>query len=244
VTSAPAPDYVARVAAAFDSGDYELPSGTVVGSGNRGDLGATLAAILFDQNARGDSAGTNTGFGKLREPVIRFTHWARAFKVNSADARNERLLRDTSSPELLGQHPYRSPSVFNFYRPGYIAPGTETGAAQLTAPELQIANASTVMGYPNFLTIYALGRSPKVSPALPSAFAVDYATEKALATDPDALLDHLDLLLTHGTLREETRERIRDALNVVNPGTDAGRLGRAQLASVMVMTSPEYVVLR
>ena len=244
VTSAPSAEYVSRVAAAFDRGDYTLPSGTQIGSGDRGDLAATVAAILFDEEARGDRRETDSGFGKLREPVIRFTHWARAFKVNSADASNERLLRDTSSSELLGQHPYRSPSVFNFYRPGYIAPGTETGAAGLTAPELQIANASTVMGYPNFLTIYALGRSPRLNPALAPTFVADYTAEAALSADPVALLDHLDLILTHGTLQDETRASITEALAVIDSSSQAGRLVRAQLASVMVMTSPEYVVLR
>ncbi|MEH6581204.1 MAG: DUF1800 family protein [Halioglobus sp.] len=243
INSAPSPEYVQRVASAFDRGSFDLPSGKVIGSGARGDLSATITAILFDEDARGQAARTDTSAGKLREPVIRFTHWARAFEVNSADASNERILRDTSSTELLGQHPYRSPSVFNFYRPGYIAPGTETGAAELTAPEMQIANASTVMGYPNFLTIFALGASPQVSSDRPQAFTADYAAEMALAADTEALLDHLDLLLTHGTLAQATRARITDALEVIAPVSEAARLGRVQLASVMVMTSPEYIVL-
>ena len=134
--------------------------------------------------------------GKLREPVIRFTHWARAFKVTaSADARNERLLRDTSSPNRLGST-LPLPSVFIarvMSRPAH--------AAQRPPRSLQIANASTVMIFTVLPTIYALGRSPKVNPALPSAFTVDYATEKALATGPRR--NHLDPPLTHGTLREE-----------------------------------------
>ncbi len=244
VTSDPTPEYVRRVASAFDTGMYTLPSGSQVGTGNRGDLSATLAAVLFDTRARAASSAADPEFGKLREPVIRFTHWARAFEVNSADASNERILRDTSSPESLGQHPYRSPSVFNFYRPGYIAPGTETGAAQQTAPELQITNATSLMGYPNILTIYALGRSPKVDPGLAPAFVPDYKNETRLAANPADLLDHLDLLLTHGTLLGKTRSRITAAMNRISPDTQAGLLARAQLASIMVMTSPEYIVLR
>ena len=100
------------------------------------------------------------------------------------------------------------------------------------------------MGYPNFLTIYALGRSPKLNPTLAPAFVADYTAEAALSADPEALLDHLDLLLTHGTLLDETRARITEALAVIDSSSQAGRLARAQLASVMVMTSPEYVVLR
>ncbi len=243
ITSDPTPSYVSRVSQAFDSGLFSLPSGASVGSAQRGDLAATLAAVLFDDDAR-QPVGDDVTFGKLREPVIRFTHWARAFQVNSADASNDRLLRDTSSSEALGQHPYRSPSVFNFYRPGYIAPGTETGAAGLTAPELQIANASTVIGYPNFMTIYALGRAPQVDRNRAPAFIADYSEEAALADDADALLDHLDLLLTHGTLQADTRTRVQEALLEIEVQSDADRLIRAQLASVMLMTAPEYLVLR
>lgn len=244
VTSAPVPAYVQRVAAAFDAGRYTLPSGSTVGGGRRGDLKAVIAAVLFDPEARDAESLEDVEFGKLREPVLRFTHWARAFKVNSADASNERALRDTSGSSLLDQHPYRARSVFNFYRPGYIAAGTETGAADLTAPEFQITNAASLVGYPNFLTVYVLGRSPKINPTLPPAYVPDYSVEEALADDADALLDHLDRLLTHGTLQEETRERISEAMAQIPVDSDRGRELRARLASFMVMTAPEYIVLR
>lgn len=244
VTSAPSPDYVRRVAAAFDSGDYQLPSGASVGTGERGDLKAVIAAILLDDEARSPAVTDDPQFGKLREPVLRFTHWARAFKVNSADASNERSLRNTGRPELLGQQAYRSSSVFNFYRPGYIAPGTETGAALLTAPELQIANASTVVGYANFMTLYALGLSPKIDRNAPATYVADYSEQAALAADPQALLDNLDQVLTHGTLQAETRNRITEVLDALGAETQEDLLLRAQVASVLVMTSPEYIVLR
>lgn len=244
VTGAPEAAYVQRVAQAFDSGRYALPSGSVVGDGRRGDLSATLAAVLFDPQARDAQARLATGFGKLREPVLRFTHWARAFEVNSADASNEAVLRNTARAEALGQQPYLSPSVFNFYRPGYIAPGTETGAAGLTQPELQITNATTLVGYPNFMTLYAIGDSPKERPGLPAAFVPDYSREAALAEDPEALLAHLDSKLTHGTLRSETRARIAQILSLLDANTEEGRQLRARVASVLVMTSPEYIVLR
>ncbi len=244
VTSAPSPQYVQRVSAAFDSGEYELPSGAIVGEGLRGDLKAVIAAILFDHEARDAESIQNPQFGKLREPVLRFTHWARAFKINSADASNELALRNTNSLELLGQHPYRAPHVFNFYRPGYIAPGTETGAANLTAPELQITNASSLVGYPNFMSMYAFNLSPKRSPGQPAAYVADYTEQEALAADPDALLDNLDVLLTHGTLAPETRDRITQVLNALDADTGEGLRTRVRVAVVMVMTSPEYIVLR
>jgi uncharacterized protein (DUF1800 family) len=244
VTSAPTPQYVQRVSAAFDGGDYQLPSGTSVGSGERGDLQAVIAAILFDVEARDAASTQDPEFGKLREPVLRFTHWARAFEINSADASNERALRNTNTLSLLGQHPYRAPHVFNFYRPGYIAPGTETGAAGLTAPELQISNANSIVGYPNFMTIYALGISPKVDRNEPVAYVADYNSQAELATEPEALLDNLDQLLTHGTLQVETKTRIAEVLNALDAETEEDLQTRARVASILVMTSPEYIVLR
>ena len=244
VTSDPVPAYVARVAAAFDDGSYTLPAGEQVGNGQRGDLAAVIAAVLFDSEARDPARTSDVSFGKLREPVLRFTHWARAFDINSADASNERALRYTGSPESLGQQPYGSPSVFNFYRPGYIAAGTETGDAGLTAPELQITNASSIIGYANFLSLYALELSPKFNRNLPAAFVPDYDAQMALADDPAALLDNLDGLLTHGTLAADTRARITDVLDILPANSQADRRLRAQAAAIMVMTAPEYIVLR
>ena len=244
VTSAPNPAYVQRVAAAFDAGSYQLPSGATVGDGRRGNLGALLAAVLFDPQARNEAPRAEPTFGKLREPVLRFTHWARAFEVNSADAAGELILRNTSDPQLLGQHPYLSPSVFNFYRPGYIAPGTNTGDAGLTAPELQIANATSVVGYPNFITLFALDNTPGGGQGRPESFVPDYSEEIAAAADIPALLDILDRKLTHGTLRQDTRARIGDILSLLEAQSDTGRELRAGVAAVLVMTSPEYIVLR
>ena len=247
VTSSPAPDYVARVATAFESGLYELPDSRSVGTGVRGDLQATIAAVLFDEDARNDTSLDNDEFGKLREPILRFTHWARAFKVNSADSSNEPLLFDASNPAYLAQHPYRAPSVFNFYRPGYILPGSETGNAGLTAPEFQIVNASTIVGYANYLTAFIVGETPKARPGLPAAFQPDYSVELPLAETPSELVDHLDLLLSNGAMQDETRTRIIDSISQI-PIDDADRAAgqriRTVVAIIMVMTSPDYIVQR
>ncbi|MEM8548915.1 MAG: DUF1800 family protein, partial [Pseudomonadota bacterium] len=244
VTSAPPRAYVRRVATAFDNGVYTLPEGQQVGSGQRGNLAAVIAAVLFDPVARDLEPRADPEHGKLREPGLRFTHWARAFEVNSADTLNQRILRNTGSPALLGQQPYGAPSVFNFYRPGYIAVGKETGDAGLTAPELQITNASSIIGYPNLLTTYVLGRSPTYSQGLPDAFAADYSRYAALAGNTPAMLDALDLILTHGTLTSETRERIGEVLELLRSDTPEQQLLSAQAAIIMIMTSPEYIVLR
>ncbi len=255
VTSDPSPAYVGRVAAAFDAGTYALPDGTDVGEGLRGDLAATLAAVLFDDEARSDAATAADTFGKVREPVLRFVNWARAFDAQPVTPEHTIVLWDTSSPSALAQHPYRAPSVFNFYRPGYVAPGTQSGAAGLTVPELQIVNASSVAGYANYMTYFALEFAQF---AVDNAFIdaadaqnslrPDYSAEIALADDPAALIDRLDDLLTYGMMSDETRADIDAALQNIpltngDPNYDGARF-RVQIAVLMAMTSPDYLVQR
>ncbi|MEM9255819.1 MAG: DUF1800 domain-containing protein [Pseudomonadota bacterium] len=244
VTSDPADGYVRRVAEAFDGGVYPLPSGTFVGSGDRGDLSAVIAAVLFDPEARGFDARLRETFGKLREPVLRFTHWARAFTVNSAAAANQLALRNTGGSDALGQHPYRSPSVFNFYRPGYVAAGGLTAEAGLTAPELQITNATSIVGYPNFITQFALELQPQTPSPTGATFVPDYSRYAAVAGNSEALLDAMDQLLTHGTLQSESRDRIVQIVSAIGADDPEGLDLRARVASILVMTSPEYIVLR
>ena len=256
VTSDPSPAYVARVAAAFEAGGYQLPDGERVGAGRRGDLAATLAAVLFDAEARGEAARTAADFGKVREPVIRFTNWARAFNAQSVRPEHKLQLWNTSRPNDLGQHPYRSPSVFNYYRPGYVAPGTLTGEADLTIPELQIVNANSISGYANFITffIFEFGRESNDGEFISAAdarrsFIPDYRDEMALASDPAALVDHLDVKLTYGTMSAETKALIVEVIENIefskpnSPDYDGARV-RTHAAVLMAMTSPDYLVQR
>lgn len=253
VTSNPQPAYVARVSIAFNNGEYTLPNGDTVGTKKRGDLAATIAAILFDEHARTAQGDTD---GKIREPLLRLTHWARAFNVAQVTPEFQEILWDTTGSSSLSQHPYRSPSVFNFYRPGYIAPGTKTGEQGLKAPEMQIINASSVAGYTNLLTYFVFLDDEQFdtidikqfftdeninidTSQAKDSFIADYSTELALASDVEALVTHLDLLLTNGALSTQTRSHIIDVLNDVE--ADA-KLYRVRLAIVLIMTSPDYLI--
>ncbi|MEM1153856.1 MAG: DUF1800 family protein [Pseudomonadota bacterium] len=258
VSSNPTPAYTARVAAAFEAGSYRLPSGVRVGDGRRGDLAATAAAILFDAEAR-TLAGVEGG--KIREPILRFTHWARAFQVREVTPEYRDSLWDTSSPLDLGQHPYRAPSVFNFFRPGHIAQGSLTGERGLNAPELQIVNASTVPGFANFMFdfIFFEGEDvdveelqeffdedgyPLDANRARESFDPDYSAEAALADSPAALVDRLDLLLTYGTLSQNTRTQIVKLLEQLPAEEPWERVDVARFAVFMMMTSPDYLVQR
>mgnify|MGYP003353064710 CR=1 FL=1 len=84
----------------------------------------------------------------MREPLIRMTNWARAF--GAASSSGEFQITSTSANTSLGQSPLTSPSVFNFFRPGYVPPGTALSAGAV-APEFQLVSESSVAGYLNFM---------------------------------------------------------------------------------------------
>ena len=136
VTSNPSPAYVQAVAAAFDNN----------GSGVRGDLKAVIKAVLMHPEARRLASGS----GKVREPVLRLSAYLRAF-AHTSDSGNWRVGNTDNPGTSLGQTVLRAPSVFNFYRPGYVAPGTQTAAAGLVAPEMQLLNESSAAGWINFM---------------------------------------------------------------------------------------------
>jgi uncharacterized protein (DUF1800 family) len=233
VTSNPSPAYVARVTAAFDDN----------GAGVRGDMKAVIRAVLLDPEARNPAADAADS-GKLREPVLRIAHWLRTFNARSASARY--LIGNTDNPNSsLGQTPMRAPSVFNFYRPGYIPPNTAIAEAGLVAPEMQITHESSVAGYLNTLRSALINGFGSGSPR---DVQPDYGEVIGLADRPDALVDRLALLLLAGRMSDELRMQLVDAVGSVAVSTTnaqsaaTARLNRVKLAIFLIMASPEYLV--
>ena len=229
VTSAPSPAYVGRVAAAFNDN----------GAGVRGDLRAVTRAVLLDPEARQDPKLNGPAWGKLREPMIRFVQWARSFGATSSDGKW--ILWDLSDPSTaLGQSPLRSPSVFNFFRPGYVPPGTALAERGQPAPEFQLTNENSVAGYLNYIQgAIAWGAwGSKTS----KVWVERYTREMALVQDAAALVERLNLLLAAGQLSPATVATIRDAIATLKPDSDWGRNQRVWSAIALVMACPEYLV--
>lgn len=223
VTSNPSAAYVGRVAAVFNNN----------GSGTRGDLKAVLRAILLDTEARDDSRIAQPTWGKQREPMLRFVQWARTFKVNSASG--DWKINDLSDAATrLGQSPLRAGSVFNFFRPGYVPPNTALATAALVAPEFQLTNESTVAGYLNFMQVTLRTGILDVLP--------DYSAELALAGDPVALTDRLNLLLCAGQLSAATLSTIRTAITGISTATTTGAANRVYAALLLTLASPQYII--
>ncbi len=219
VTSNPSPAYVGRVAAAFADN----------GLGVRGDMKAVIMAVLLDPEAR--TVPTSASAGKLREPVIRLANWMRAFHATSTSGRFR--LGNLDNPlSSLAQTPMRSPSVFNFFRPEYVPPNTGISAANLFAPEMQITDEMSVIGYLNFMRSaiqYGTGTGRDIQ--------ADYSAELALAATPTRLLDRINLLLMQNQMSATLYNQILTALNSSNSSTN-----RVYLAIFLTMASPEYIV--
>jgi uncharacterized protein (DUF1800 family) len=222
VTSNPSPAYVGRVAAAFANN----------GSGVRGDMKAIIRAILTDSEARNDAAGASTSFGKVRDPILRLTGWARAFGATSPS--NAWAIGDTSAATRLSQSPGRSPSVFGFFRPGYTPPNTAIATANLVAPELQLANETSVIGYVNYMqTLVSAGVGD---------VKANYTDLIAKAPDAAALIDDINLTLAAGQLSTATIAQIQAVVNGISAATPAGLNNRVYMALLLTLASPDYLV--
>ena len=223
VASNPSAAYVSRVAGVFNNN----------GAGVRGDLKAVIKAVLLDAEARSTPAASETTRGKLREPVVRFVQWARAF--NLASPTGIWNIGNLSDPATrLGQSPLRSPSVFNFYRPGYVPPNSALGTAKITAPEFQITNESTVVGWANYAQSFVVNGAGETKP--------DYTAEVALAADAVALVARVALLLAGDGLSSSTQAAIATAVTTIAATTDTGKKNRVYAAVHLVLCAPEYLV--
>lgn len=231
VTSNPSPAYVQRVSAAFTSGRFQT-----FGQGRSGDLTATVAAILLDNEARNGSPG-NT-HGKLREPVQMFTGVLRAL--------NGQTDGDALAwwwGDMMRQHVFRPPSVFNFYPPDYPVPRTS-----LVGPAFGIHNANTGLQRLNFVNYLVFWNGSAPSSGVPNAVGtrVNLTAFEADAADPAKLVDRMAMLALGAPLAPSTRQQVINAVSAYNTQTDRNNYikNRVKTAAYLVFASPQYHVIR
>lgn len=246
ITSDPTPAYVGRIAAVFNAN-----------RANPSHMKEVVKAILLDPEARGD-VKTDPNYGKLREPVQLTTNFARAFGVRSA---NGMALSDGSFgvngqgringqiSEFLGmaQIPFLSPTVFNYFPPDYVIPGTAS-----LGPEFAIMTTGTAIQRANFMNRMVFNAIPIVvaTPDFPNGTSFDFSELQALS-NADAtgnlLLDELNKRMLHYTMTAQNRATILPVVTSVavsNPPTAAQSLSRVQQAVYLVATSSQYQVQR
>jgi uncharacterized protein (DUF1800 family) len=244
VTSNPSPQYVAAVASAFNS------------AGTRGDMKAVVKAVLMNPEARSVSSTS----GKLREPVLKLSAYLRAFPFKS-DSGDYKVGNTDNPGTALGQTPMRSPSVFNFYRPGYVPPGTEAAKANLAVPEMQLAQETTAAGYVNFMRdninsgVGAFNGTINGVAFNRRDLQPDFAAELLLADNSSGLVDRLNDRLMYGTMPAALKTEITGAVDkIVIPALnaqktnqaqiDAAKLTRVKAAIFLTVVSPEFQVQR
>ncbi len=242
VTSNPSPAYVRDVARVFANN----------GSGVRGDLKAVVKAILMHPEARVQSATS----GKVREPVLRLASFMRAYGHRS-DSGFFRVGNTDSSSTSLGQTPLRAPSVFNFYRPAYVAPGTGSAARALAAPELQIVHETSAAGYVNYMRDNVSAGVGQTNGTINGTvlnrrdLQPDLAADLAVADNPGTLVDRVLARLLLAAPAPALRSDIVDTVTrIALPAAtasnaaqvEAARRARVNAALLLVLASPEYAV--
>jgi uncharacterized protein (DUF1800 family) len=222
VTSNPEPEHVMRVAQVFRS------------TGGR--LSEVIRAVLTDPLAREPlPAAQAERRCKLREPLLRFVQFGRVAGVRSLDGRWE--IGNLSGAGLLGQSPLQSPSVFNFFRPGYVPPNTVVAAAGLVAPEFQLTDESSVVSYANFMLRTLDGVAG-------AGIALSYADWLGMAADAPRLVDQLNLVLTGRALAASTVKLIEQAVTSLPASDPMQQRKRVLAAFYLMLTSPDYLVQR
>lgn len=221
VKSNPSPAYVGRVAAAFANN----------GSGVRGDMKAVIRAVLLDPEARDRTQASTQTAGRLREPVQMLAQVFRLFTTPPSDGRYD--FNVWWMEEVFQQRPLSSPSVFNFYSPGFLPPG-EMSQNGVAGPEFQILHEGTVVDAYNFIE-YFVGSEVDGD----TGYQHDYAPWESLADNPAAMVDKMSLLLTGGTLSTTSRNIIVDAVSKVSSTKPTDRV---KMAIMLFMIAPDYKV--
>jgi hypothetical protein len=141
--------------------------------------------------------------------------------------------------EKMGQNAFYSPTVFNYYPPDYIVPGTT-----LNAPEFALLSTSSAISRTNFISVLVFdGITPNVTDSLRGT-SLDLSEATAFA-EADAtgnqLLDYLNTKMMHGTLLAEQRAAILTAVAAV-PSTNS--LMRTKTAIYLLASSSQYQIQR
>jgi uncharacterized protein (DUF1800 family) len=249
VTSNPSSAYIGRVAAAFNSG-----SSNGFGSGTKGDLKATIAAVLLDTEARDANVAAQANFGKLQEPALYIANVLRA--MNGATD-GYPFSAEWMFSGSMGQAPFQAPSVFNFYPPDYPMPGK----AEFVGPQFAIENVRSTFERLNFVNL--IGMFPewgdyifKARPAEEWSNSKDTKLNlsgfETDAADPPKLVNRLADLLTEGRMPQADRDKIVTAMNTWTSAEDEWlakeqtptnhRVKRVKTAVYLMLSSQYFMV--
>ena len=270
-TSNPSSRYVKAVSTAFTTGIYTHPaSDTSFGSGEYGNLGAVVAAVLLDREAREVVVDADPSAGSLREPFIKVVHFLRAmeFQLNA----DKPLLETRDMTTKIGQMAHELPNIFSYFLPEYM-PAGPAGESMQVMPEATRLTGPTALGilsgkfslikygmvscdrgfgYDERPWSFCWRTSPTNiwNPSLEAdySFSSGVLTYNSTQQAYGAMLDELALLFTPGRLDNLTRTAILDAVDA-HEGDDSDTdtddeatkvASKVRLLWELFVTSPEY----
>ena len=235
-------------------------------NGKRGDLKEVVKAILTDPEVfRGTImrrrpnplrlavSARGTEYGRLREPIIRVTSLIRAMRPTS-NYRGGLMMFNGGIVNDLGQMAYRNPTVFNFYLPDHQPPGELIGYTPsrkipreaLFAPEFQILNGVTSNRTLNRLRNFAINLRTSYGMRRGNCtISFHLEPEIELAQDInnlDEVLRRFDLWLCNGTLSEETKTSIKNAVIAETDGRVNWGQQRVEEMLAAVLYSPDCAI--
>jgi uncharacterized protein (DUF1800 family) len=230
VTSNPSGAYVSRVASVFNNN----------GAGVRGDMQAVVKAVLLDFEARLPAASQPNSYGKLREPVMRFTQLHRAFGAKMQNGYYN--IYDLGSSDSLGQSPLRAPSVFNFYHPDFAPSGVLSNAG-LIGPEFEITNSATISGFMDFSKYGIIGGFGQYESDTGKWLKPDYSAYIAQAPNPAQMVDTLNLVLLAGSMSSQFKAQLVDvATKLTDSNVTTQNTERFKTVLWLILNSPEYSI--
>jgi len=154
--SNPSPRYIEAMANAFRTGRYSVGS-VSFGSGTYGDLGAMVACVVLDREARTPLLDADPSFGSLREPLLKYMGLMRSMDFR----KTKDVLVDFTWAvgAKIGQMAHDIPSVFSFFLPEYSLQGP-IDRASLVAPEGQVLTSTRIVDSLNaYLSLIKYGLS-------------------------------------------------------------------------------------
>jgi uncharacterized protein (DUF1800 family) len=223
VASNPSPAYVARVAAVFAND----------GTGTRGNMKAVIQAILMDPEARAGDTNASFDGGHLREAMLYVTNVLRGLSFTNTDP-NGYYSSLSNYSTLLSEKPYTSGSVFNFFPPNYVIPGSTTNAPEFA----QENTASAILR----LTVADDLVNNKIS-----SFSVDLSATSALgkmaSATGNATTDSTNLVVALGTIFMHGQMPAAMQTAIVNHVATLTNIPeRVRVATYLVITSSLYKV--
>ena len=236
VKSNPSPAYVSRITNVWNNN----------GSGERGDLGAVVKAILLDEEARDCEYQTLWQSSKLKEPMMRYMQFARA--VDKSNPNNFFWNVNYRFKEEALQDILYAPSVFNFFTVDYTPVG-HIDKQNLVAPEFKIHDSRSSIGYLNNVDRWVDAQYGQIlytweGQIMENTEVVFVNTDwRALASDPEALINRIDEIFINGKLSDNTRNIIRDALNKIESDSWYDHLEyRVEFALYLALISPDFAI--